>query len=86
MRMMCETMREIENIGPYQETYAGRSMARQYIDTVRPELVLMLLDMGNQMTDAVDRINTMVKAAGFDSLEDALAVIGRIGKAMNDRG
>lgn len=57
---------------------------QQYFGAVRPELVLMLLDMGNQMTDAVERIDQMVKAAGFDNLEQALKGIERIGKALHN--
>ena len=51
---------------------------------MRPELVLLLLDMGNQMTDAVEKIDQLVKAAGFDSLEGALKAIERIGKVLHN--
>lgn len=58
----------------------------EYADVVRPELVLMLLDMGNQMTEAIEKIDALVKAAGFDNLEQALRAIERIGKVLHGRG
>lgn len=84
MRNACHAMIAIEHAGPFEKTHAGRSMARNYVDKVRPELVLMLLDMGNQMTQAVEKIDALVKAAGFDNLEQALKGIERIGKALHN--
>lgn len=71
--------------GDWQDTLAGRAAVRQFVDIVRPELVVMLLDMGNQMTEAVEKIDAMVQAAGFDNLEQALKAIERIGKLLHDR-
>ena len=66
------------------ESFGSRVMVRQYLDIVQPELVLMLLDMGNQMTQAVEKIDALVKAAGFDNLEQALKAIERIGKLLQN--
>lgn len=82
MRVAATVLSSIH--GDWQDTLAGRAAVRQFVDIVRPELVILLLDMGNQMTDAVERIDQMVKSAGFDNLEQELKGIERIGKALHN--
>lgn len=76
MRDYCQRLLGVDPISPV--------VLRQYFGVVKPELVLMLLDMGNQMTDAVEKIDQLVKAAGFDNLEQALKAIERIGKVLHN--
>lgn len=85
MRLSCENMALVEEVGPYASTFAGRLAAQQYVDIVKPAYVLLLLDMGKQMTDAVEKIDDLVKSAGFDNLEQALRAIERIGKVLHGR-
>lgn len=84
MRVACQALVGLhtDRTDPL-ESFGSRVMVRQYLDIVRPELVIGLLDMGNQITDAMERIDQMVKAAGFDNLENALKAIERIGKALH---
>lgn len=86
MRIACHSLIAARDtpMSNVDRQFYGRATRNDYADVVRPELVLMLLDMGNQMTQAVEKIDALVKAAGFDNLEQALKAIERIGKLLHN--
>lgn len=83
MRVACHSM-VAAALGDPLESFVSRVAVRQYLDIVQPELVLALLDMGIQMTEAVEKIDKLVTDAGFDNLEQALKAIERIGKLLHN--
>lgn len=84
MRIACATMKSTRDSVPnYLDSFSGMVVARQYVSVVTPEHVEGLLDMGEQMCDAIERINKIVAAAGFSNLEQALNAIGRIGEILH---
>ena len=63
-----------------RRTFAGRLAVDQYVALATPERVVALLDLAEHMTEAVEKINGMVAAAGFSNLEAALAAFARVGR------
>lgn len=66
-----------------RRTFAGRLAVDQYVALATPERVVALLDLAEHMTEAVEKINGMVNAAGFSNLEDALAAFARMGRLLH---
>lgn len=66
-----------------RSTFAGRLAVDQYVALATPGRVVALLDMAEHMTEAVEKINGMVAAAGFSNLETALAAFARVGRLLH---
>lgn len=61
----------------------ARLAVDQYVALATPERVVALLDLAEHMTEAVEKINGMVAAAGFSNLEAALAAFARVGRLLH---